>query len=217
MKIVKIAVALLAFSGIAQAQSYDDSDLRSSSPFGVGVTYGVSAKYGVAVPLGGQAAYINKTSPANLVLEGQWNFPNQLSVGVQTGYQYNQQRLPRSVVQVGDETVSAIQTRTLTTIPALATIAYHFTDAGAAIRPYVQVGAGGAYVDYSNFYGTLIDRKAKLSGAVAPSIGLKVFGGRDKGLGGDIQAQYQHVFFNYNEVNSSASLLLSAGLTYRFY
>lgn len=217
MKILKITFALLALSGLARAQSYDDSGFRPSSPFGVGVTYGISAKYGVAMPLGGQKAYIDRLPPANVVLEGQWNFPNRLSVGVQTGYQYNQQRLPRSVVQVGEETVSAVQTRTLTTIPALATIAYNFADAGAAIRPYVQVGAGGAYVDYSNFYGTLIDRKAKFSGAVAPAVGLKVFGRRDKGLGGDIQAQYQHVFFNYNEIKSSPSLLLSAGLTYRFY
>lgn len=217
MKLIHLTVALLTLVGTTQAQSYDDRDLRPSSPFGVGVTYSVSAKYGVAIPMGSQVNYIGKTSPANVVLEGHWNFPNRLSVGIQTGYQYNQQRLPRSVVQIGDETVSAVQTRTLTTIPALATVAYHFADADAAIRPYVQIGAGGAFIDYSNFYGTLIDRNAKFRGAVAPSLGVKVFGRRDKGLGGDIQAQYQHVFFNYNEIKGSPSLLLSAGLTYRFY
>lgn len=217
MKFFITAFTLLALNGAAQAQSFDDGDLRPSSPFGVGVTYEISAKYGVAIPLGGQANYINKISPANAVLEGKWNFPNGFSLGVQTGYQYNQLRIPRSVVNFGDETVSAVQTRTLTTIPALATLAYHFADAGAAVRPYVQMGAGGAYVDYSNFYGTLVDRRNRFSGAVAPAVGIKVFGRREKGLGGEVQAQYQHVFFNYNEMNSSPSLLVSAGLTYRFY
>ncbi|KAB7728746.1 hypothetical protein F5984_18130 [Rudanella paleaurantiibacter] len=217
MKLFQIAIALLALGGAAHAQGYDDSDLRPYSPYSVGVTYSVSARYGVGLPMGSQANYIDKISPTNLVLEGQWNLPGKLSVGIQTGYQYNQQRLGRSVTQFGDETVSAVQTRTLTTIPALATVAYNFTNAGAAFRPYVQLGAGGAYVDYTNFYGVLADRKNGINAAVAPAVGLKVFGRQGKGLGADIQAQYQHVFFKYNELNNSPSLMLSAGLVYRFY
>lgn len=211
-------VALLTFATVAQAQNRNQSSDVLASIFDRYVTFSLSARYGVSMPLGGQKGYIDRISPANLALEGEWLFPQRFSLGIKTGYQYNQQRLDRQVYNLGDESVSAVQTRTLTVIPAMVSASYYFAENSAAIRPYVQVAGGGAFVDYSNFFGTLADQNSSFKGAIAPAVGLKFYGQRDKKFGAEIQAQYQNVFFTYDLLkNSSPSLMLSAGLVYRWY
>lgn len=192
-------------------------NLIQQSTYNRYVTFNGAVKYGVGLPMGSSRNYIDKLSPANVLLTMEWQFPQQFSLGLQTGYQYSQQRLPRAVYQLGDESISAVQTRTLTITPVMATAAYYFTDPAAAIRPYVQIAGGGAFVNYTNFYGTLSDADKIFAGAIAPAIGLKVFGKREGGLGGEVQAQYQSVFYKYNEINNAQNLMLSAGLTFRFY
>lgn len=194
-------------------------NLIRESAYGRYVTFNASVRYGLGLPLGTQRNYINQTSPANALVSFEWQFPQNFSLGVQTGYQYSQQRLPRAVYDFPEtgESISAVQTRTFTVTPALATASYYFSDPAAPIRPYVQLAGGGAFVNYTNFYGTLADQNKKFAGMIAPAIGVKVFGKREKGLGGEIQAQYQNVFYNYNELNNAQNLMLSAGLTYRFY
>ena len=211
-------VALLTFATVAQAQNRTQSSDVLASIFDRYVTFSLSARYGVSMPLGGQKGYIDRISPANLALEGEWLFPQRFSLGIKTGYQYNQQRLGRQVYNLGDESVSAVQTRTLTVIPAMVSASYYFAENSAAIRPYVQVAGGGAFVDYSNFFGTLADQNSSFKGAIAPAVGLKFYGQRDKKFGAEIQAQYQNVFFTYDLLkNSSPSVMLAAGLVYRWY
>lgn len=217
MKITALIV-LLALTTAVQAQYRNESSDAFASTFDRYVTFSLSARYGVSMPLGGQKGYIDRISPANLALEGEWLFPQRFSLGIKTGYQYTQQRLGRQVVDFGDQAISAVQTRTLTVIPAMVSASYYFAENSAAIRPYVQVAGGGAFVDYTNFYGTLADQNSGFKGAIAPAIGLKYYGQRDKKFGAEIQAQYQNIFFKYDLLrNSSPSLMLSAGIVYRWY
>ena len=201
--------------GQPRANAYN---LIQQSTYDRYVTFNASLRYGVGVPMGTQRDYISAISPANAILTMEWQFPQRFSLGLQTGYQYSQQRLSRQLTTfTSGETISAVQTRTLTMTPVMATAAYYFSGPAAPIRPYVQLAGGGAFVNYTNFYGTLADADKKFAGAIAPAIGVKVFGKREKGLGGEVQAQYQNVFYKYNEINGAQNLLLSAGLTYRFY
>ncbi|WP_375444517.1 hypothetical protein [uncultured Fibrella sp.] len=221
------ALLLAASTGWAQTQpgntDYGNGketnayNLIRESTYNRYVTFNGSIRYGIGLPMGTSRNYIDKVSPANALVTMEWQFPQQFSLGLQSGYQYSQQRLPRAVYQLGDETISAVQTRTLTITPVMATAAYYFADPAAAIRPYVQIAGGGAFVNYTNFYGVLSDANKKFAGAIAPAIGVKVFGKREGGLGGEVQAQYQNVFYNYNEINNAQNLMLSAGLTFRFY
>ncbi|MFD2569831.1 hypothetical protein ACFSUS_04250 [Spirosoma soli] len=239
MKRIIIAVTLAVLSTAAWAQNTRTSDNDDyagilASPYQQYVTFNIAARYGVAFPLGGTKGYIDRISPANLALEGEWLFPQRFSLGLKTGYQYNQQRFDRRVysftsnnsgqgssgpaTQTLGQDVSAVQTRTLSIIPAMASVSYYFADNAAAIRPYVQFAGGGAFVDYTNFFGTLADQSTGFKGAIAPAIGLKYYGKREKGFGAEIQAQYQHIFFNYEQLqNSAPSLMLSAGIVYRWY
>ncbi|QJW88569.1 hypothetical protein HNV11_03845 [Spirosoma taeanense] len=223
MKRILAILALATLTSAAWAQANRDEYANAfPSPYQQYVTFNFAARYGVAFPLGGQKGYIDRISPANLAIEGEWLFPQRFSLGLKTGYQYNQQRLGRSTYTYTNgntvQDISAVQTRTLSVIPAMASLSYYFADNAAAIRPYVQFAGGGAFVDYTNFFGTLSDQQTGFKGAIAPAIGLKYYGGREKGFGAEIQAQYQNIFFNYDLLkNSSPSLMLSAGIVYRWY
>lgn len=219
MKRIITLLALLSLTTVAWAQYRNEYE---SSIYDRYVTFNVSARYGVSLPMGGQKGYIDKISPTNFALEGEWVFPKRFSIGLKTGYQYNQQRLGRQIYSesVGTVTqdISSVQTRTLTVIPAMVSLSYYFADNAAAIRPYLQAAGGGAYVDYTNYFGPFADQNNGFRGAIAPAIGLKYYGRREQGLGAEIQAQYQNVFFNYDLLkDSSPSLMFSAGITYRFY
>lgn len=217
MKRLSALIALLALTTAAWAQ-YKNEYNANSSIYDRYVTFNIAARYGVAFPVGGQQGYINKLSPTNFALEAEWLFPQHFSIGLKTGYQYTQQRIGRQVYQYDDQSISAVQTRTLSVIPAMASLSYYFADNAAAIRPYVQFSGGGAYVDYTNYFGPLADQKTGFKGAIAPAIGLKYYGRQEQGFGAEIQAQYQQVFFNYDLLkNSAPSLMLSAGIVYRWY
>ncbi len=223
MKRISILAALIMLTTAGWAQNTSNEYVNAfPSPYQEYVTFNISARYGVAFPLGGQKGYIDKISPANLAIDGEWLFPKRFSLGIKTGYQYNQQRIGRGVTTFTNgnnvQDVSAVQTRTLTIIPTMASVSYYFADNAAAIRPYVQVAGGGAYVDYSNFFGTLADQENGFKGAIAPAVGVKYYGQRAKRFGAEIQAQYQNVFFNYEQLrNSSPSVMVSAGIIYRWY
>jgi len=213
--------ALLTSAAWAQQSQNPYSDIFAS-PFDRYVTFNISARYGVSMPLGGQKGYINGVSPANFALDGEWLFPQRFSIGLKTGYQYNQQRRGREVASFSDgnsgQDISAVQTRTLTIIPAMASLSYYFAENSAALRPYVQIAGGGAYVDYTNYFGTLTDQSNGFKTAFAPAVGVKYYGKREQRLGGEIQVQYQQVNFGYEQLQGSApSLMLSAGISYRFY
>lgn len=215
MKRIIAIIALLSLTTASWAQYKNEYE---SSTYDRYVTFSIAARYGVALPLGGQKGYIDKVSPTNLALEAEWLFPQHFSIGLKTGYQYTSQRLPRQVYQYDDESISAVQTRTLSVIPAMASLSFYFADNAAAIRPYIQMAGGGAFIDYTNYFGPLADRKNGFKGAIAPAIGLKFYGQREQKLGAEIQAQYQNVFFNYDLLkNSAPSLMLSAGIVYRWY
>ena len=215
MKRIIALITLLSLTTAAWAQYKNEYE---SSTYDRYVTFNIAARYGVALPLGGQKGYIDKVSPTNLALEAEWLFPQHFSLGLKTGYQYTTQRLPRQVYQYDDESISAVQTRTLSVIPAMASVSYYFADNAASIRPYVQMAGGGAFVDYTNYFGPLADQNNGFKGAIAPAIGLKFYGQREQKFGAEIQAQYQNVFFNYDLLkNSAPSLMLSAGIVYRWY
>ncbi|MBD2753182.1 porin family protein [Spirosoma validum] len=219
MKRITAIIALLCLTTAAWAQYRNEYE---SSIYDRYVTFNVSARYGLSLPMGGQKGYIDKVSPTNFALEGEWLFPKQFSIGLKTGYQYTKQRLGRQLYTYIDgnsvQDISSVQTRTLSVIPAMVSLSYYFADNAAAIRPYVQFAGGGAYVDYTNYFGPFADQKTGFKGAIAPAVGLKYYGRREQGLGAEIQAQYQNIFFNYDLLKgSSPSLMLSAGITYRFY
>lgn len=173
--------------------------------------------YGIGMPIGSQKDYIDKGGNRNFGLAVEAMFPGRFSVGARIGQQYVSERLPRQTYTFDDGSeISAVQTRTLNVVPLLAIGSVYLNDIHSVFRPYLQLGAGGAYVDYAKYYGTLIDQKTGVRAVLAPAVGAKFQFGKNSDFGGEIQAQYQNVFFKYNELKNSSNLLLSVGLSYRW-
>ncbi|GAB3314299.1 hypothetical protein GCM10027299_02280 [Larkinella ripae] len=206
--------------GVMAQLSTDPDDSKRSFSTNLYTDYvsgRVTVFYGAALPIGSQSNYIDKTGSRNFAVAIEAMFPGRFSVGGRIGQQYFSQRLPRQVYSFDDGSdISAVQTRTLTIVPLMAIGSVYLNDIQATFRPYLQIGAGGAYVDYTKYYGTLSDQKTGIRGALAPAIGAKFQFGKGNNFGGEVQAQYQNVFFKYNELNNSTNLLLSAGLSYRW-
>jgi len=204
---------LAAGAALAQEGSY-----RRQSFYERFVTGRATLYYGAAMPSGTQLDFVNSRSGAAFGLALEAVFPKHFSAGVRTGHQFVSERLPRQTYELGNGTISAVQTRTLSTVPVLATGTFHLTGVNAAVRPYVQAGVGGALVTYAKYWGRLAEREQGVRLAVAPAAGVRFqFGGPDGRLGADLQAQYQQVFFNHNEIRNTQNLLLSAGLSFRWY
>ncbi|GAB3905943.1 hypothetical protein GCM10028803_37560 [Larkinella knui] len=199
------------------AEQEDQSKSFTNSLYERFVSGRATVFYGVGLPMGSQQNYMDKVGTRNFAVAIEAMFPGRFSVGGRIGQQYSSERLPRQTYTFDDGSeVSAVQTRALTVVPLLAIGSVYLNDITAVVRPYVQLGAGGAYVDYAKYYGTLVDQKTGVRGALAPAVGAKFQFGKNNNLGGEIQAQYQHVFFKYNELKNSSNLLFSVGLSYRW-
>ena len=211
----------MSLGAVAQTDTDQNENGRSdnfrNSLFERFVSGRATVFYGVGLPMGSQQNYVDKLGSRNFSVAFEAMFPGRFSIGGRIGHQYVSQQLPRQVYSFEDGTdVSAVQTRTLTMVPLLAIGSVYLNDITSVFRPYLQLGAGGAYVDYARYYGTLVDQKTGVRAALAPAVGAKFQFGKNNNLGGEIQAQYQHVFFNYNELENSSNLLFSVGLSYRW-
>ncbi|MFC5412639.1 hypothetical protein ACFPMF_25160 [Larkinella bovis] len=216
-KIIFSLIGLVWALGAVAQISPDEEKSYQSSLYRQFVSGRATVFYGAALPMGSQQNYIDKAGSRSFALAFEAMFPGRFSVGGRIGQQYFSQRLPRQVFSFPDGSdISAVQTRTLTLVPLLAIGSVYLNDVNSTFRPYLQLGAGGAYVDYTQYYGTLADQKTGIRAALAPAVGAKFQFGKGNNLGGEIQAQYQNVFFKYNELNNSTNLLLSVGLSYRW-
>lgn len=220
MKGWKIAgmVAALIWAQTAVAQDDSTPDAGGYSPYKQYVTGSATLYYGAGLPFGSQKEFIDKSPTSNVGIAVEAMFPGHFSVGGRFMYEHVKQRLPRQVYALGDGSdVSAVQTRTLTVAPLLAIGSAYLTDVTATVRPYVQLGAGGAFVSYAKYYGLLADQKQGIRAAVAPAVGVKFRFGAQSNIGADIQAQYQHVFFKYDQLDNSQNLMINVGVSYRWW
>src|SRR4051812_11816194 len=111
----KIAVIVLFLAGAVRAFAQEAPKLYTlPSPFERYTHYLATARFMGAAPLGSFSNnYIDKTSFQNYSISIEWVLRNAFSVGGEIGSTYFEKRIPRALYQSGDETVSAVQTRTL--------------------------------------------------------------------------------------------------------
>ncbi|MCY7352313.1 MAG: hypothetical protein LH606_16885 [Cytophagaceae bacterium] len=196
---------------------YQPTPPTVTSPFDRYTTYQVTARYSAALPLGDFKNYIDRASVRGATVTGEWVFPNRFSAGAQVGYQYFEQRLPRQIYQISGSDVSAVQTRTFTTTPVMIIGKYHLANSSAALRPYVQVGAGGSLNNYTNYFGSLSDTKNGFAFAGNVAVGTRFMFGRQGNFGADVQVSYNYGSFNYDYMKNYSTVNASVGLVYRWW
>jgi hypothetical protein len=219
--LLTVVLALGPFLSRAQQPSgYYDQEPRplpTSSPYERYNSRQTTLRYGIAAPTGGLSPYLADPARLNLTLSVENVFTKRFSLGGQVGYTYFKERLPRQVFSSPGQDISAVQTRTLTLIPVMAIGKAYLGGVNAPIRPYAQLGLGGAFVDYANYFGTLADAKNGIRFATGAAVGSRFLFGKRSSFGADVQAGIQYIPFRYDAVTSAPTLGVSAGLFYRWW
>ena len=116
----KLAAIALFFAAIFPAMAQDEPKIYTlPSPFDRYTHYLATARITGAVPLGSFSdQYISKSSFQNFSASLEWVLRNSpFSVGGEIGSTYFKERLPRALYANGEETISAVQTRTVSQYP----------------------------------------------------------------------------------------------------
>jgi hypothetical protein len=222
MKKLILAAILLSACASAYAQETQDAPKLYTlpSPFERYTHYLATLRYTGSVPFGSFSdSYIDKASFKNYSISLEWVLRNSpVTVGGELGSSYFQKRLPRAVYQNGDESVSAVQTRTLTQYPVQVFANYHFLGKNSTVQPYVQVSGGISILDYTLYYGSLAQQKQKIAPAYGIGVGSKFLFKRDGAFGADVRVKYEGTSFKYDYIEKGiSSLNASIGLFYRWW
>ncbi len=216
-KICLLVLCLVSgFAGYAQ----DAPKLYTlPSPFERYTHYLATFRVTGAIPLASFSdSYIDKTSFENYSVSIEWITRGAVSFGGELGYSFFSKRMPRGIYENGDQTVSAVQTRTLTQYPVQFFANYHFLPKNSTIQPYVQASAGVSILDYTVYYGIFSEPKQKISLTYGVGVGSKFLFKRDGSFGADVRVKYAGTSFKYDYLESGVSSLnASVGIFYRWW
>lgn len=172
----------------------------------------VNLDYSVAQPFGALKDYTNKTSARGWKAGIQYMLNDQLAVGLKTGFQDFYERSPREVYPTKSGDISAVQTRTLQTIPILATVQYQFTRPDATVIPYANLGVGVANMNYEKYWGQFVDSHNTWQFQVSPEVGINIPFGRTSPLLFNASVQYNYSPYKYAEITNFSSVQGNIGL-----
>lgn len=190
------------------------------SPFERYTHFLATARMSGAVPVGSFSnSFIDKSSLRNFSISIEWVLRNSpISIGAELGSSYFQKRLPRALYENGDETLSAVQTRTFTQNPLQLYVNYHFLNKSSMIQPYAQLSGGISVVDYSLYYGSLIEQKQKVAPAYGIGLGSKFLFKKDGSFGADVRVKYEGTTFKHGYLDKGTSTVNgSVGIFYRWW
>ena len=215
-----LAICLL-LTGALSARAQDKPKLYTlPSPFERYTHYLATARFMGGVPLGSFADnYIDKSSFQNASISIEWVLRNSpISVGGEIGSTYFKKRIPRALYQSEDETISAVQTRTLSQYPIEVFGNYHFLGKNSMIQPYVQVSGGVSIVDYTLYYGSLSSQHQKVAPKYGVGVGSKFLFKKDGAVGLDLRVKYDGTAYKHEYIeNGVSSLGGSIGIFYRWW
>ncbi|MCE6990268.1 hypothetical protein [Dyadobacter sp. CY323] len=218
----KIAVVIALFlAGAVNGFAQEAPKLYTlPSPFERYTHYLATARFMGSMPLGSFAdSYVNKASFQNASISIEWVLRNSpLSIGGEIGSTYFQKRIPRATYQNGDETISAVQTRTLSQYPVELFANYHFLGKNSTIQPYVQVSAGISIVDYNLYYGSLSTQHQKIAPKYGVGLGSKFLFKQDGKFGVDVRVKYDGTSYKHEYIEKGVSSINgSIGVFYRWW
>jgi len=222
MKNYLIFIFCLGHIGSTLAQQVIDRPqlFKRPSPYERYTTYRAALVAGWGAPMGTFQNYMTKNTFRNYAASLDFVFPqNNFSVGATLGSQYFQNRLPRQVYQFSDGAVSAVQTRAFSAYSLVLTGSYHFAKVNAPVRPYVQVGAGGAFAELTNYWGTIPTGANGFKLVAQAGAGVRALLSKTGNFGAELGATYQYMPFEVapEGIADATSLNVRVGIFYRWW
>jgi hypothetical protein len=170
------------------------------------------AGYNVAMPMGNFKDLTNKTSFNGWQAALMYGITDQVSLGVQSGFQDFYQKYPRQVYHGAGTDISAVITNSIQMIPVLLKGKYLLTQSGI-VQPFVALGVGGGLVQYSKYYGAFSDTHSGFSFMAQPEVGIHIPVGQTKRVGINIAAAYNYVPYKGLDANGLHHASLKAGVS----
>lgn len=168
--------------------------------------------YTVGVPTGNLKNVINQTSWRGGEGALMFGLTDQLSLGLQAGYQDFYQKFPREIISEAGSDISAVITNSIQVIPVMIKAKYNLAST-ASIQPFISLAAGANLVTYQKFYGEFVDDKNSLGFAAQPSAGIHIPIGSAKQSGFHLAAGYNYMPFKYNDADGLSHATIKAGFT----
>jgi outer membrane protein W len=137
---------------------------------------------------------------------------NNISVGLNAGYADLYEKKARQVYDFNELDVSAVKSHSIQLIPVMGRVGYHWIKEGSVFQPYVTVGAGANFVNYQEWFGTLVDERRGLRFTASPEIGTRIAFSKYSLLGADVSLKYNYTGFKYNDVTNLQTISLNIGL-----
>lgn len=131
--------------------------------------------YNIGLPIGSfNSDYISNTSVNGGGGELSYWLNSGAAIGLQVGYQNYYQKYPRQTYKFPDnQTVSAVLTNTVTTMPVLINGTYlPLASTGKIIQPYMSGGAGINLVNNTQYYGEFSEGNSSASFAAQAGAGV---------------------------------------------
>jgi outer membrane protein W len=168
--------------------------------------------YSIAQPFGSLKDYSDKTSFRGWQAGLQYMISDQIGVGIKSGFQDFYERAPRAVYPTKGGDISAVQTRTLQVIPALATVQYQFTKPDAIVIPYASLGIGAANMNYEKYWGEFVDKDNSWHFMVSPELGINIPFGKASPLLFNASIEYNYASYKLAEITNFSTLQGNIGL-----
>jgi outer membrane protein W len=215
-----LLLLLLAGGLSVSAQQATPKLYTLPSPFERYTYYVATVRGGMVSPMSNFSKnYIDENSIQNYSVSVEWMMRNAFSLGGEVGYSYLDKQMPRSLYELSSgETISAVQTRTLTAYPIQFFGNYHFNLKNSIVKPYVHASAGVSVLNYTVYYGLLASQDQKVKPTFGIGAGTKVLFNRDGSFGADVRVKYSGTAYKFDYIESGIQKLnVSVGLFYRWW
>lgn len=172
----------------------------------------ISIQQSTNIPVGSLKSFVEKTSFRGFSASYQYFINNQLSVGFTGGYSDFYQKKDRQTYIVGETEVSAVKSHSLQIVPFMLTAGYSKVKEGSLLQPYANLGAGASFVNYEEWYGTLVDDAGGVKLSISPEVGTRIAFNKYSLAGMDLSVRYNFTAFKYNDVKNLQTVSFNLGI-----
>lgn len=197
MKQLIFITAFFGFSFIANAQQ--------------GFTK-TSLQQATVMPIGNFSNFIKVPSARGVTGSLDYFISSSISAGISAGYYDLYDKKDRATYKINGLDVSAVKSHSVQLIPVLVRGGYNWFKEESAFQPYINVSTGVNFINYQEWYGTLIDEQNRVRLAIAPEIGSRIAFNKRSMLGADVSLRYNYTAFKYNNVKNIQTISLNIGL-----
>lgn len=172
----------------------------------------MTASIAGATPLGKFKDLVDKTSLRGADVTILYGINDQLSVGLNAGFQDFYQKFPRAVYKLSDGSdISAVLTNSIQTIPLLATARYNFMPE-ARVQPYASAGIGGTFVTNRQFIGEYPNDDNKIGFAAKPGVGIYIPFRKQGEVGVNLGVNYNYIGYKQDDISNLSYIGFTIGI-----